>query len=141
MRFLYDRRADKTQGNATSRMDNGGTMAEGSLRASLGIPKERSGIYRTISSSNNAGDTGSVREAEEREELEARGINPDFDRTVFREELPFGRNDSPVSGLRDEEAAASPPLPHPLSQKGDSHSDQREESPAHISNFTERHKQ
>ncbi|GAB6012675.1 hypothetical protein [Viscerimonas tarda] len=25
-------------------------------------------------------------------------------------------------------------------QKGDSHSDQREESPAHISNFTERHK-
>ncbi|GAB6010708.1 hypothetical protein MK137Hg34_000023200 [Viscerimonas tarda] len=27
------------------------------------------------------------------------------------------------------------------SQKGDSHSDQREESPAHVSNFTERHKQ
>ncbi|GAB6012228.1 hypothetical protein [Viscerimonas tarda] len=37
--------------------------------------------------------------------------------------------------------AASPPLPHPLSQKGDRHSDQREESPAHIRNFTERYKQ
>ncbi|GAB6011784.1 hypothetical protein [Viscerimonas tarda] len=63
-------------------------------------------------------------------------------RTTITDEIPpFGRNDSPVSGLRDEEAAAKPPLPHPLSQKGDGHSDQREESPAHISNFTERHKQ
>ncbi|GAB6012306.1 hypothetical protein [Viscerimonas tarda] len=64
-----------------------------------------------------------------------------FTSTITDEIPPFGWNDSPVSGLRDEEAAASPPLPHPLSQKGDSHSDQREESPAHISNFTERHKQ
>ncbi|GAB6010772.1 hypothetical protein [Viscerimonas tarda] len=63
-------------------------------------------------------------------------------RTTITDEIPpFGRNDSPVSGLRDEEVAASPPLPHPLSQKGDRHSDQREESPAHISNFTERYKQ
>ncbi|GAB6011071.1 hypothetical protein [Viscerimonas tarda] len=61
--------------------------------------------------------------------------------TIMDEILPFGRNDSPVSGLRGEEAAASPPLPHLISQKGDRHSDQREESPAHISNFTERHKQ
>ncbi|GAB6012683.1 hypothetical protein [Viscerimonas tarda] len=64
-----------------------------------------------------------------------------FRTTVTGEIPPFGRNDSPVSGLRDGEAAALPPLPHPLSQKGDRHSDQREESPAHISNFTERHKQ
>ncbi|GAB6012569.1 hypothetical protein [Viscerimonas tarda] len=64
-----------------------------------------------------------------------------FRPTITDEIPPFGRNDSPVGGLRDEEAAALPPLPHPLSQKGDSHSDQREESPAHISNFTERHKQ
>ncbi|GAB6012845.1 hypothetical protein [Viscerimonas tarda] len=63
-----------------------------------------------------------------------------FGATVTNEIPPFGRNESPVSGLRDEEAAAKPPLPHPLSQKGDRHSDQREESPAHISNFTERHK-
>ncbi|GAB6011770.1 hypothetical protein [Viscerimonas tarda] len=59
-----------------------------------------------------------------------------FSATVTNEIPPFGRNDSPVSGLKDEEVAASPPLPHPLSQKGDSHSDQREESPAHISHFT-----
>ncbi|GAB6013198.1 hypothetical protein [Viscerimonas tarda] len=52
---------------------------------------------------------------------------------------PFGRNDSPVSGLRDEEVAAKPPLPHPLSQKGDRHWYQREESSAHIRNFTERY--
>ncbi|GAB6011062.1 hypothetical protein [Viscerimonas tarda] len=64
-----------------------------------------------------------------------------FSTTVTNEIPPFGRNDSPVSGLRDEEVAAKPPLPHPLSKKRDSHSDQREESPAHISNFTERYKQ
>ncbi|GAB6012419.1 hypothetical protein [Viscerimonas tarda] len=64
-----------------------------------------------------------------------------FRTTVMDEIPPFGRNDSPVSALRDEEVAAKPPLPHPLSQKGDRHSDQREESPAPISNFTERHKQ
>ncbi|GAB6013242.1 hypothetical protein [Viscerimonas tarda] len=61
--------------------------------------------------------------------------------TVTNEIPPFGRNDSPIGGLKDAEVAASPPLPHPLSQKGDSHSDQREESPAHISNLIERHKQ
>ncbi|GAB6012416.1 hypothetical protein [Viscerimonas tarda] len=64
-----------------------------------------------------------------------------FRTTVTNEIPPFGRNDSPIGGLKDEEAAASPPLPHPLYSKGDSYSDQREESPAHISNFTERHKQ
>ncbi|GAB6012775.1 hypothetical protein [Viscerimonas tarda] len=63
-------------------------------------------------------------------------------RTTITDEIPpFGRNDSPIGDLRDDEVAASPPPHHPLSQKGDSHSDQREESPAHISNFTERHKQ
>ncbi|GAB6011066.1 hypothetical protein [Viscerimonas tarda] len=36
-----------------------------------------------------------------------------FRTTVTDEIPPFGRNDSPVSGLRDEEVAASPPLPHP----------------------------
>ncbi|GAB6011704.1 hypothetical protein [Viscerimonas tarda] len=49
-----------------------------------------------------------------------------FSTTVTDEIPPFGRNDSPVSGLRDEEAAASPPLPHPLSQKGDCHFERSE---------------
>ncbi|WP_459683283.1 hypothetical protein [Viscerimonas tarda] len=40
-----------------------------------------------------------------------------FSITVTNEIPPFGRNGSPVSGLRDEETAASPPLPHPLSPK------------------------
>ncbi|GAB6010754.1 hypothetical protein [Viscerimonas tarda] len=64
-----------------------------------------------------------------------------FTSAVADEIPPFGRNDSPVSALRDGEVAASPPLPHLLSPKGDRHSDQREESPAHTSNFTERYKQ
>ncbi|GAB6013059.1 hypothetical protein [Viscerimonas tarda] len=48
-----------------------------------------------------------------------------FSTTVTNEIPPFGRNDSPIGGLRDEEVAAKPPPPHhhPLSQKGDSLSD------------------
>ncbi|GAB6011224.1 hypothetical protein [Viscerimonas tarda] len=62
-------------------------------------------------------------------------------RTTITDEIPpFGRNDLPVGGLRDEEAAAKPPLPHPLSPKRDGHFERSEKSPAHISNFTERHK-
>ncbi|WP_459683492.1 hypothetical protein [Viscerimonas tarda] len=34
-----------------------------------------------------------------------------FSTTITNEIPPFGRNDSPVSGLKDEEAAAKPPLP------------------------------
>ncbi|GAB6012614.1 hypothetical protein [Viscerimonas tarda] len=64
-----------------------------------------------------------------------------FRTTITNEIPPFGRNESPIGGLRDGEAAAKPPLPHLLSPKGNRHSDQREESPAHTSNFTERHKQ
>ncbi|GAB6012261.1 hypothetical protein [Viscerimonas tarda] len=40
-----------------------------------------------------------------------------FSTTVTNKIPPFGRNDSPIGGLRDGEVAASPPLPHPLSQK------------------------
>ncbi|GAB6012827.1 hypothetical protein [Viscerimonas tarda] len=38
-----------------------------------------------------------------------------FRTTITNEIPPFGRNGSPVSGLRDEEAAAKPPLLPPLS--------------------------
>ncbi|GAB6012712.1 hypothetical protein [Viscerimonas tarda] len=63
-------------------------------------------------------------------------------RTTITDEIPpFGRNDSPVSGLRGVGSGGFAATPYSLSQKGDSHSDQREESPAHISHFTERHKQ
>ncbi|GAB6012840.1 hypothetical protein [Viscerimonas tarda] len=37
--------------------------------------------------------------------------------------------------------AAKPPLPHPLSKKGDRHFERSEKSPAHLSNFTESYKQ
>ncbi|GAB6010580.1 hypothetical protein [Viscerimonas tarda] len=61
-----------------------------------------------------------------------------FSATIPNEIPPFGRNDSPIGGLKEEEVAASPPLPPlSLSPKRNRHSDQREESPAHISNFTE----
>ncbi|GAB6011444.1 hypothetical protein [Viscerimonas tarda] len=38
-----------------------------------------------------------------------------FTSAITDEIPPFGWNDSPVSGLRDEEAAAKPPLLPPLS--------------------------
>ncbi|GAB6011346.1 hypothetical protein [Viscerimonas tarda] len=49
-----------------------------------------------------------------------------FTITVTDELPPFGRNDSPVSGLRDEKVAAKPPLSHPLSPKGDCHFERSE---------------
>ncbi|GAB6011407.1 hypothetical protein [Viscerimonas tarda] len=52
--------------------------------------------------------------------------------------LPLDRNDCLLFGRGDEEAAAKPPLPTPLNHQQASHSDQREESPAHISNFTDK---
>jgi hypothetical protein len=62
-------------------------MERGALHELVGTPAEGSGIYRTIEASNSAGSVSTVREAEEREELESRGINPDFDKTEFRKEL------------------------------------------------------
>ncbi|MDR1847372.1 MAG: hypothetical protein LBR17_04570 [Bacteroidales bacterium] len=44
-------------------------------------------IYKTIQATNFAGNQRYVRSAEEREELEGRGINPDFDIIDFRNEL------------------------------------------------------
>ena len=64
-------------------MDNRQAMVRGAVDRLVGRPKEREGIYRTVASSNSAGGTGAILSIEEREELESRGINPDWDRAVF----------------------------------------------------------
>ena len=68
-------------------MDNRQAMARSVVDRLVGRPKEREGIYRTVASSNSAGGTGAILSIEEREELESRGINPDWERAVFKNDL------------------------------------------------------
>ena len=78
--------SNENTGNKT-RMGNRQTMECNTLFSSLGSTAERSGLYRTIEAANIAGSVNDVFDAEELEELEARGINPYWDKTVFRKEL------------------------------------------------------
>ncbi|MDR1562204.1 MAG: hypothetical protein LBS54_03825 [Dysgonamonadaceae bacterium] len=73
--------------NSKAGMDNGQTVGNSSFDRLVGRPEARRGIYQTVEASNNAGIIDTVREIEEREELESRGINPDWDKTIFRREL------------------------------------------------------
>ena len=70
-----------------ARMDNGSTMESSSISETLADAERRDKISKTISASNLAGNTSDVFDAEEREELEARGLNPDWDSTKFRKGL------------------------------------------------------
>ena len=82
--------ANKNLGNENrteTGLDNGRTV-ERSAKSGLVERSERgSGIHRTIETSNDAGNDRTVRTVEEREELEARGINPDWSRPKFLREL------------------------------------------------------
>ena len=53
-------------------------------------------IFKTIETSNNAGGTSAILTTEEREELESRGINPDFDKNIFREALTTNATENGV---------------------------------------------
>ncbi|MDR2963081.1 MAG: hypothetical protein LBU90_05565 [Bacteroidales bacterium] len=55
--------------------------------SALGNTAEGCGIYCTIEASKFAGSVSIVFDAEELEELEARGINPYWSKSLFREEL------------------------------------------------------
>ena len=81
-----NKKEDDKQGNKT-RLDNRQTMVSSAIRELVGRPEKRDGIYKTIEASYLAGHRSTIREIEEREELESRGINPDFDRVVFRNDL------------------------------------------------------
>ncbi|HRE53101.1 MAG TPA: hypothetical protein PK339_16910, partial [Flavitalea sp.] len=65
-------------------MDHRGTMDGSTIRAVVGRPEARSGIHKTVEAANDGGNKSDVRDAEELEELEARGINPYWDRRQFR---------------------------------------------------------
>lgn len=68
-------------------MDNGKTVEGSALCELVGRPEARRGIYQTVEAANLAGSVSAVRKIEELEELESRGLNPYWDRTVFRREL------------------------------------------------------
>ena len=68
-------------------MDNRKAMERSAENGLVGGSEKRSGIYRTISAANIAGSISTIRDAEELEELEARGINPYWDKPAFRREL------------------------------------------------------
>lgn len=57
-------------------LDNGRAVEDKSERLPLGTAETWSGITSTITASNNTGSIRPVYSTEEREELEARGINP-----------------------------------------------------------------
>ena len=62
-------------------------MESGALRSLVGGQKKSIGIYRTSEAGNRGGSKSPVLTVEEREELESRGINPNWDRRDFLSEL------------------------------------------------------
>jgi len=68
-------------------LDNGRTVENSPFYSLVGGSETGSRIYKTIEASNNAGSPSTVLTTEEREELESRGINPDFDKKIFRAEF------------------------------------------------------
>lgn len=69
--------------DSSSGLDYGRTVGRSSFDSLVGRPEARSGIARTAEAGDTGGSTSTVRTAEEREELESRGINPDWDRRAF----------------------------------------------------------
>ncbi|MFC4672646.1 helicase-related protein, partial [Dysgonomonas termitidis] len=76
----YGRRAE-------TGLDNPGTMGRSAISGLVAEPEKRSGISKVIAAVNTAGSVSTIYDAEELEELEARGIDPYFDKTVFRKVL------------------------------------------------------
>jgi hypothetical protein len=70
-----------------ARLDNERAMEGSAFDRLVGGSEAGSRIHKTIEASNNAGSSSAVLTTEEREELESRGINPDFDKNIFREIL------------------------------------------------------
>ncbi len=68
-------------------MDNQGTMGISTINRLVGGQQEAHGIYRTIEACNAGGSISPNYEVEELEELEARGLNPYWDKNAFRTKL------------------------------------------------------
>lgn len=72
-------------GSKNSRESN--ESGSGSKSSMVGERTTSERIYRTTEASNSGGSTGAILSIEEREELEARGINPDWDKSKFNQTL------------------------------------------------------
>lgn len=70
-----------------TRMDNKRTMGNSAFSKLVGGQPEANGICCTAEALNRAGCTSPILEIEELEELEARGINPYWNKNEFRKEL------------------------------------------------------
>ncbi len=83
--FVKNRQDDSSTRETV--LGNGQTVGNRSVREALGKHEKGSEIYRTIQTSYTGGSVGTILSVEEREELEARGINPDWDRRQFLSKL------------------------------------------------------
>ena len=70
-----------------TQLDNRRTMERSAIDRLVGGQQEANGIYRTIAACNAAGSVSPNYEAEELEELESRGLNPYWDKSIFRNKL------------------------------------------------------
>lgn len=85
--FVQDENTSTTTIQSETQLDNGGTMESSSQRPMVGRRSGSSEIYRTAEAANTAGSRADVITGEDREELESRGINPDWDFQKFRNVL------------------------------------------------------
>jgi hypothetical protein len=114
---------DKEHENARNktRLGNRKTMERSTLRDTLGNAETRCGIYRTIEAANLTGSVNAIFDVEELEELEARGINPYWDKALFRKQLAMQAKKNGVwleqSYLNDKE------LKHDQKARGTSEND------------------
>lgn len=79
--FVNDENSTETQ------LDNRGAMERSSERELVGRRAGEEGIYLTAEASNDGGGQNAILSIEEREELESRGINPDWDKSKFKTNL------------------------------------------------------
>lgn len=70
-----------------TRLDNSGTMGDSSERNLVGRRAGEERIYVTAEASNSGGSESAILSIEEREELESRGVNPDWDKRKFKNNL------------------------------------------------------
>lgn len=82
-----ERQNEQPTASGEAGLDNGRAMESGAIDISLAEPERWSGISKTVEAANTAGVVSTIRDADEREELESRGINPDYSKTEFREKL------------------------------------------------------
>jgi len=85
--FVNENNPENGKERTETRLGNRQTVGGSAINRMVERPEIGSGIYRTIQASNSGGSVSTVYEAEELEELESRGIDPYWDKSIFRREL------------------------------------------------------